>query len=409
MSNVKPLRTQSNLGIILLVEDDSARSKRRPVLGLRRSQSDPTVTIRVHRIVDGEWRKVYRKAQLSRRQEETGTRGYRQAGALELLSGCNITGGPPIIVAGASYGCSSSFIKSLVEKRLDFVLEIRPSHQVEFAQCGKQVKQRAADVLGRAVWRDVEVAPRQGKSSIRYSVTELAEVCLPGDTTGRLFAAQTGGIEGLHSGTIIGLTSLRATTLEDLVRYIGWVRWIRPLVRRQERNSHKPSSLSQGEEARKNEHGLMLRYRSNITLARLQDESSEGDSNVILSGSGPRGVTFAGANVLNVVELFAGAGGMGLGFLMAEHPMRRFRLVFAGELHPIYIQTLRTTHDCLVGMQESKWGDFVPESLNRSTLTIEDTRTRRIQGKRGRGCRHSGWRSTLPRILECEPQFLVEN
>ena len=400
MSNVRPLLTQSSLGIILLVEDNSARSNRRPILELQSSQGDPKVVVRVHKVVEGEWKKVYGKAQVSWRQAETGTREYKQAVALGLLSKFNRLGGDPVIVAGASYGSSSSFIKALVEKRLDFVLEIRPSHPVECAQRGKRVKQRAADALGDAVWRDVEGAPRKGKSSIRYSVADLAEVCLPDDTTGRLFAAQTGGIVGLHPGTIIGLTSLRATPLEDLVRYIGWVRWIRPLVRRQERNLRKPPSLSHGGKALNNGHGLMLRYRSNITLARLQDKSSKDDSSAIRLGSGPRGVKFAGANVLNVVELFAGAGGMGLGFLMAEHPMRRFRLVFAGELHPIYIQTLRNTHDCLVGMRKSKWGDFVPESIEPLNLNDRrDTRTGRIQGERGGGCRHSCWRSTLPRVL----------
>ena len=382
MSNVKPLLAQSSLGIILLVEDDSARSNRRPILGLQRGQSDVKVTVRVHRIVEGEWKKVYGKAQVSRRQVEAGTREYRQAVALELLSRCNRPGGDPVIVAGASYSCSSSFIKSLVEKRLDFILEIRPSHQVECAQRGKRIKQRAANALGGAVWRDVEVAPRKGISSIRYSVADLAEVCLPDDTTGRLFAAQTGGIVGLHPGTIIGLTSLRATALEDLVRYIGWVRWIRPLVRRQERNLRKPPSLSHGGEALNNGQGLMLRYRSNISLARLQDKSSKDDSNAIRSGSGPRGARFAGANVLNVVELFAGAGGMGLGFLMAEHPMRRFRLVFAGELHPIYIQTLRNTHDCLVGMRKSKWGDFVPKSIE--PLNLNDRKTLELVASKAR-------------------------
>ena len=373
MPNVRPQLTQTSLRIILLVEDHRARSNQPPFFDLQRSQGDPKVTVRVHKIVEGEWKKVTGKAQVSRRQMEKGTRGYKQIVALGLLSRGNRLAGDPVIVAGASYGSSPSFIKSLVDKRLDFILEIRPSHRVACEQRGKWVKQRAADALGGAVWRDVEVAPRKGKSSIRYSVADLAEVCLPGGTTGRLFAAQTGRIVGLHPGTIIGLTSLYASPLEDLVRSIGWVRWIRPLVRRQERNLRNPPRLSHGAEAVNNGPGLMLRHRSNITLARLQDKTYEGDSNAIRSGRGPRGVRFAGANVLNVVELFAGAGGMGLGFLMAEHPKRRFRLVFAGELHPVYIQTLRNAHDCLVGMRKSKWRDFVPESIE--PLNLNDRKT----------------------------------
>lgn len=373
MLHVKPRLTQSNLRIILLVEDDRLRSIRRPVLEPQRSQGDPKVTVRVHKIVEGKWKKVTGKAQVPRRQMEKGTREYKQAVAIGLLSRGNRLEGAPVIVAGASYGSSPMFIKFLVEKRLDFILEIRPSHRVACTQRGNLVKLRAADALGGAVWRDVEVAQRKGKSSIRYSVADLAEVCLPDGTVGRLFAAQTGGIEGLHPGTIIGLTSLSTSPLEYLVQSIGWVRWIRPLVRRQERNLRNPRRLLHGVKAVSNEQGLMLRHRSNITLARLQEKTYEGGSNAIHLGRGPCGLRFAGAHVLNVVELFAGAGGMGLGFLMAEHPKRRVRLLLAGELHPVYIQTLRNAHDCLVGMRKSKWRDFVPDSIE--PLNLKERKT----------------------------------
>ena len=139
------------------------------------------------------------------------------------------------------------------------------------------VTQKAANALGDAVWRDVEVTPRKGQSPIRYAVADLAAVCFSDDTPARLFAAQTGGIVGLHPGTIIGLTSLRSS-LENLIRYIGWARWIRPLVRRQERTLVKPSRLSHRSEPSNDEHGLMLRYRSNIALGRLQDKSSDARS-----------------------------------------------------------------------------------------------------------------------------------
>jgi DNA-cytosine methyltransferase len=59
--------------------------------------------------------------------------------------------------------------------------------------------------------------------------------------------------------------------------------------------------------------------------------------------------------VLNVVELFAGAGGMGLGFLLANRPNTGFRLLFSGELEPVYSTTLHTNHDYL------KRNSLVPE------------------------------------------------
>ena len=52
--------------------------------------------------------------------------------------------------------------------------------------------------------------------------------------------------------------------------------------------------------------------------------------------------------ILNVVDLFAGAGGMGLGFLLAEHAKRRFNLVFSGEVNPVYTRTLKYSHTFFV-------------------------------------------------------------
>lgn len=53
----------------------------------------------------------------------------------------------------------------------------------------------------------------------------------------------------------------------------------------------------------------------------------------------------ADKTTLNVVELFAGAGGMGLGFLNALGvDGRGYRIAGSAEIHPIYTQTLRQNH-----------------------------------------------------------------
>ena len=373
MSDGRTLVSQSKLGTILLVEDDRARSHRRKVLGLQRSQPRPKVTVRVHEIVEGEWKAVCGEAQVSGPQTGTGKRAHKQEIALHLLSRCDRQGREPIVVADASYGSSSAFIASLIKRRLDFTIEIRASIHLICRHRERWVRRKAADFLGDATWRGVDISLRKGKSSIRYLVADLAEVCIHEDTVLRLFVAQTGGIAGLHRGTIIGLTSLHSTPLEDLVRYIGWVRWIRPFIRQQERNSLKATNLSQEAESLKNRHELIPQYRSNITIAKLQDSPSSRDSIALGLGSGPFGAMFRGENVLNVVELFAGAGGMGLGFLMAEHPRRRFRLTCVGELHPIYTKTLQNTHDQLIRMGQQQWAGFVPESIE--PLDLEDRKT----------------------------------
>ena len=355
--------TQPDSQIVFLVEDDSGRSNQRIQFDLQHEESAKGITVRVHKIVDGEWKAVYSQSRLSKRYSEKKTHKCKQTVAIELLNRYDKVEGAPIIVAGASYGCSSTFVKSLIEKELQFIVEIRSTQMVEIAFHGSWIKCKAADVLRNVVWRDVKVAPRNGKPAFRYSVADLAETRLSDDTKMRLFAAQTGGIRGLHPGTIIGLTTLHGSPLEELIKIIGWVRWIRPLVRSKERNLLKSPSLQREMKLKKSERELTLSFRSNISLAKLQDANLKLASNPNPLGRGPRGASFASANVLNVVELFAGAGGMGLGFLMAQHPSRRYRLLFAGELHPIYVKTLKNTHDLLIETQRPKWYEYVPESV----------------------------------------------
>ena len=70
------------------------------------------------------------------------------------------------------------------------------------------------------------------------------------------------------------------------------------------------------------------------------------------SGHGCRGLLAEEPKkILNVVELFAGAGGMGLGFMLATRAGRKFRLVFSGEMNPIYVETLRRNHRYFSRMQ----------------------------------------------------------
>ena len=355
---------------ILLVEDDSARPHRRTVPGLQSAMPNHPVIVRVHKIVAGEWQTVCSEAPVPPAHPGTGQREYKRHVALRLLSLCGSLDDDPVVVAGASYAASCAFITSLVEQRLDFTIEIRPSHQVRYEDNEHWVTRKAADTLQNAHWSDARPV-RTSHSTVPYSVADLAVVSLPDDTVARLFAAQTGGIDGLHRGTIIGLTSMRSLPLEDLVRYIGWVRWIRPVVRRQERQSLGNDRSSQV--SRKQRHDLNLQYRSNLTLAKLQDNSSDSDANTIPFGNGPCGRIFANENVLNAVELFAGAGGMGLGFLMAAHPAKRFRLTFVAELHPVYTRTLRNTHAWLVGRQRSQWVDYLPASIE--PINLNDRRT----------------------------------
>ena len=143
-----------------------------------------------------------------------------------------------------------------------------------------------------------------GEEVLDYAVTKLGTGEVRA-TKGLLFAAQTGAIQGLHRGTLLGLSTDEAASPSELIQAVGWVRWIRPLVRRAERRYSARSSAQRRQDD--------TPLRANITLSRLQDESR---SDALVPAASAKHLLRSTARPLNVVELFAGGGGMGLGFLM---------------------------------------------------------------------------------------------
>lgn len=131
------------------------------------------------------------------------------------------------------------------------------------------------------------------------------------------------------------------------------------------RPSKKPK-LSKNKSTRNGEHShlgalLDIQHRSNITLARLQDESRASED-AYSSGSRARGFLAKGSSSLNVVELFAGAGGMGLGFVLARRAGRRFQVIFSGEINSIYVETLRRNHRVFSRMRKGA-GHCAPDDI----------------------------------------------
>jgi hypothetical protein len=74
-----------------------------------------------------------------------------------------------------------------------------------------------------------------GSRSVTYAVARLGAGRLGSGPAGTLFAALTGGINGVQRGTLFGFSLADNATLEELIETVGWARWIRPLVRRVER------------------------------------------------------------------------------------------------------------------------------------------------------------------------------
>ena len=342
---------------ILLVEDNSSRAQRRIVAGVGPSRAAVDVVLRLHKITPkgillvGE--RSYRPGTLN---DVAGNRG-RAALALELLDEAKERSSGTLVVAGPSYGGSTWFIEELNGRGFDWVVELPRRTSVRARGSSERVW--ALDMLANASWKPQTFASPVTGQRVHYAVADLGRVFVSGsENTARLFAAQSGAIQGLHNGTVIGLSSARTARPPQLLRALGWTRWIRVLDRQYERSL---SIETPYQTPAKNPSPIKVSVRSNITLARQQDEEASRNGDQHNSHVEFRGELKRGAHVLNVVELFAGAGGMGLGFLLAGGNNNSYRLTFSGEVHPVYVETLRRNHDELKVALKNAPLDVVPE------------------------------------------------
>jgi DNA-cytosine methyltransferase len=330
---------------ILVLEDDGATSRRRSSTAVGDALRE-RVIVRLHSIRDGASlllnQKSYRAGSMIKRG-----RGAKAELALRMIDE-NLPRGRSVVVAGATYGSNGEFLDGLLDRGLPFVTEVRASELLSSeGKVAPVSRRRVEQMLDAAPWRKIELpSPGTGRALL-FSVAPLHGATPHQSVNGRLFAAQTGSIDGVHRGTIIGFASLDAGELDELVRAVVWARWIRPVVRRSARGRRPAPHATSAIAARES-----LTVRANITLAGRQDDRRQG----VEEGAILRGALGSTRSKLNVVELFAGAGGMGLGFLLASTG-RGCRVVFSGEVNPIYAATLQGNRDRIA---ETRGSDSVP-------------------------------------------------
>ena len=362
-------------GHILLLEDDGATTRRRRLTAVGGGVSG-RVTIRLHEIRNGE------RVVLAERSYTVGTmlkrgRGARAALALTLIDQ-HLRSPRPIIVFGATYGGNGDFLAGLQHRGLPFVTEVRASELVATGQpqTTHLSRKRVASMLKGASWRNLELTSPMTGRGIAFSVAELPGIAPQHGLTGRAFAAQTGGIEGIHRGTILGYASEGHEDLEDLLRAIAWARWIRPEVRRGRREDSSTTVRATSAVAAR---AARLTVRANIALAERQDDRLHQQHDAEPALRGALGGKHRG---LKVVELFAGAGGMGLGFLLAGG-RHGFNLIFSGEVNPIYAETLRYNRALIA--RRTRAAKRVPEETTAIDLRTDDSLSRVVERSRGVG------------------------
>lgn len=343
---------------VLLVEDNSCAAERRDLVGVVEG-TRTLITVRVHRF-DGH-RSIVAAAKSYRPGSMRGASNGRINLAARLLDRAGASD-RSVVVAGASYGATRGFVAALADRALRFVVQLRPSSPVEVLGAHRPGC-RAGDLLAGGRWHHVNISLPDG-AEVAYTAAKLADVKLPSGR-GKLFAARVGNVEGAQRTTIIGLSSFDAA-LTELVRLVGLARWIRPMARRHARNGRR--STNRVEPSGK---AASLRARANIALARKQDDGirDRADTGTFV----PRGVLRRIASTLNIVELFAGAGGMGLGFLLAGARDGRYRLVYSGEANPIYTETLKANHATLAKILGQAEGSVTPRRTEPADLRRPET------------------------------------
>lgn len=234
----------------------------------------------------------------------------------------------------------------LSETGLHFVLEISAATRLRFLRHDATPTPSSAreEQVGRE-WVLVDIAE---DSTADYYAADLGVVEYAGVNGLRCFAVSTGRIDTFQRGTLYGLTSLDLP-LEQLAKLLSWVRWIRVSARKLARATDEVPQPATATKTEANP-SLSLPVRANLRIAKRIDEAVAASAweTDQLDNPATYGKLVEGDRPLNVVELFAGAGGMGLGFLLAHGSgTTRFRIIHSAEIQPIYTQTLRWNHQYL--------------------------------------------------------------
>lgn len=291
--------------------------------------------------------------------------------ALGLVKQARIRPGG-VIAVGSRLARGTALLDGLTEQGLEYVVALTSADGEEQFTGTPERKDILRSRLTAAKWNPSKISAPD--SSAIYQVAELGQVTQRGMRGARCVALSAGGISDYRRGLIVGATSLSSCyTSEQVARLLGWTRWIRFVSRRTRRVEAVAglplASSFVGKPDATSRLITDLTARVNLKIARKLDRAAAAEELGGLwdSAGSLKGRLAAGKQRLNVIELFAGAGGMGLGFLMAGGLERRYRVLFSGEIDPVYATTLKINHHFL---RRGKYveQDDVPEDTHAADL-----------------------------------------
>ncbi len=347
---------------IIVVEDNAARAERRRLPGVTTFKTGRRVRVCVHRVSAAD---VVLLAEASYKPGNGKGKNKRKAAlALKLIDRVRQRLRQPVVVAGPAYGSNRFFVDGILERGLDLVAMARPSSRVRVKlenSSGRKRLSSIARLLGDAEWENMRISPVGMARNLPYAAASFGKVKYATDRVGELVVAQAGGISGPQPGTLAFIRYSKHGPLRDAVKAASWSRWIRVAVRMQEKARRLPPRSLHRKGDFKTNGSLHIKARASISIGRRQDDGRSSRDRMSADGTQVRGHLASQARPINVIDLFAGAGGLGLGFAMARTRGFRYRLLFSGECHPIYVNTLDRNHRALARILRSEMGEYVPE------------------------------------------------
>jgi DNA (cytosine-5)-methyltransferase 1 len=104
-------------------------------------------------------------------------------------------------------------------------------------------------------------------------------------------------------------------------------------------------------------------YRANIKISNEFDEKLDIQEFSTQSVGNLQGVLTRVTGELKIVDLFAGAGGMGLGFLSAGNIKNGYKLISAAEIDPIYLCSLQKNYNYFSKNSKKAFDECCPNAL----------------------------------------------
>jgi DNA-cytosine methyltransferase len=300
-------------------------------------QSGP-VFVRLYRIRDGTPVRVLAT------KYNPGLNRSKQARAqriLDLLRRAKATRG--IVICSFRAASPQALARLLIRAGFAFIIEIpRAAKLLSLNSRSRQAKVLTAR-LKRAHWKTVVLrnnAPNQ-------AACELGNVVYAGLKL-RCFALSSGRIVDYSRGVMIGLSSVRESRITELANLLSWTRYLRPVVRRASRRSASARAsirVTQSPIQGNGHSSVALHVRSNLKVANLLDRAAAAVKQTVTVQT-ERGRFDRGRREINIIDLFAGAGGLELGFLLSNDSAvaPRYRVLCSAEVHPVYVNTLRENH-----------------------------------------------------------------